>query len=208
MTMNRLLAPGAVLGALLLLPSLTDAQSARANDSAPAVRRTGGWTADRRELAVGEVLTVLLDERTLASGRKEQSGREDQTRDLDLGINPPSVGASAMGPIDGSVRTSKRAASTQRGDMRRDLAFATTMSVRIIARNADGSYQVKGSRVLDVEKNRQEISLAGVVRAQDVTPRNEVDGARIADAQIVVKGKGMGKTRGGLVGRVIGAVWP
>ena len=93
--------------------------------------------------------------------------------------------------------------------MSRTSGLRTTVAVRIVSRAADGTYVVKGTRALDVDKNKQEVTVEGVLRPQDVTVNNEADGDRLADARITVKQKGrLGKTRGGIIGRIVGLIWP
>ncbi|MBX7120274.1 MAG: flagellar basal body L-ring protein FlgH, partial [Gemmatimonadaceae bacterium] len=179
--------------------------------SAPAARpaavrpAASSWTADRRELAVGDVITLFIDDAVIASARRSQGGRDETGRELGFSLTPPAPATTTAA----SFGDSRRASSSQTGDMSRTSALRTTVAVRITARNADGTYQVKGLRNLDVDKNRQEISVEGVLRPQDITMGNEASGDRLADARITVKQKGrLGKTRGGIIGRILGLVWP
>jgi flagellar L-ring protein FlgH len=163
------------------------------------------WLADSRALAVGDVITLHVDDAVIASARKSQTGRDNTQREMGVALSPP--GGSA--PIQGSFGDSKRASSDQTGDMSRATALRTTVAVRVIARQADGTYQVKGTRAVNVDKNQQEVTVEGILRAQDVSIDNQADGDRLADAKITVKQKGrLGKTRGGIVGRILGLVWP
>ncbi len=73
----------------------------------------------------------------------------------------------------------------------------------------NGTLQVKGRRVVDVDKAKQDVTLAGWVRAQDVTPQNVVESSRIADAQLTYVSPGpLGKPKQGILSRVIGIIWP
>lgn len=203
----RLLGAVAALtvAALVAAGSLSAQGTPPAQGAAAAMRpATGGWTSDRRELAVGDVITLYVDEAAIASARKTQTGRDNTARDMDFSLATPGAPATGAG-----FSTAKRASSDQTGDMGRSTSFQTTVSVRVVARNPDGSYQVKGMRALDIDKNSQEISVEGVLRPQDVTVHNEANGNRLADAKITVKQKGkLGKTRGGIFGRIFGLLWP
>ncbi len=198
---------------LVLLAPFADALHAQGNAQRPAQQsaqpaaapRAASWTSDRREIAVGDIITVYVDEAVIASARKSQSGSDNTGREMGVAVAPPGDGAG----INGSFGSSKRASSAQTGDMSRNTALRTTVSVRVTARNPDGSYTVKGTRLLDIDKNSQELSVEGVLRSQDVSIENEADGDRLADAKIVVKQKGrLGKTRGGMIGRIVGLIWP
>jgi flagellar L-ring protein precursor FlgH len=47
------------------------------------------------------------------------------------------------------------------------------------------------------------------VRAQDVSPANTVESARLADAQLTYQSPGpLGKPKQGLVTRVVSLLWP
>lgn len=197
---------------LIALAEPADAQGrgaatpAATTANAPAARPAPtSWLADARTFAVGDIITLYIDDAVIASARKVQSGRDNTQRDLGVALAPP--GGSE--PISGSFGSSRRANSDQAGDMSRTSALRTTVSVRITARNPDGTYAVKGTRAVNVDKNQQEVTVEGVLRAQDVTIDNEASGDRLADAKITVKQKGrLGGTRGGILGRMVGLIWP
>jgi flagellar L-ring protein precursor FlgH len=180
-----------------------------AQEKTPPQRGRASWTSDRRDFAVGDVITVMLDESTLATATKGQSGSDETSRDMGVGIDPPNMGVAPMPSIDAKVGTSKRAQSRQQGQARRDVRFMSEMSVRVVAVGPTGLLQVKGQKLVDIDKNRQEYTLTGWVRPEDVNAQNVIASPRVADAQLVYSMKGsLGKTRGGIIGRIIGVVWP
>lgn len=185
-------------------PAQTAANTA--NTATPAAARPAptSWTTDSRTLAVGDIITLYVDEAVIASARRTQSGRDATGRDMGFALATPGAAATTA-----SFGDSKRATSDQSGDMSRTSALRTTVAMRITARNADGTYTVKGTRSVNVDKNQQEVTVEGVLRSQDVTNSNEADGDRLADAKITVKQKGkLGGTRGGIIGRMLGLLWP
>lgn len=193
---------------LIALAATADAQARPAAPqaaAAPVLRPApSSWTTDTRELRVGDIITVYINDAVIASARKSQSGRDNTDRDLGFSLATP--GAE---PTSATFGDGKRASSDQSGDMSRTSALATTVSVRIVSRTPDGAYSVKGTRSLNVDKNQQDIAVEGLLRPQDVSVNNEADGDRLANAKIVVTQKGrLGKTRGGIVGRILGLVWP
>ncbi len=194
--------------ASFVLVSTAAAQAKDApKDSAP--RRLLSWTADRREYQVGDVITVLVSEATLATATKSQNGSDQQTRKNDLGLEPPKVGTSALPSIDASMSTNKNSSSSQTGDAKRNVSFKGDISVRVVAVDKTGLLQVKGAKAVDVDKNKQTLNLTGWVRPEDVSPQNYVTSERVADAQLTYALTGdIGKTRGGLVGRLLNVFWP
>jgi len=195
-----------VLAASLLAATPLHGQQAAAQS---ASRSRASWLSDRREFAVGDIITVLLDESTRASAVKGQVGIDEQSRDLGLGIDPPSMGTNPLPSVDANLGTGKRASSRQTGESSRRIAFLAEMSVRVVAVSPTGLLQVKGVKNIEQDKVQQNFEFTGWIRPQDVSVRNLVESARVADAKLVYELKGdLGKTRGGLLGRVIGAVWP
>lgn len=184
-----------------------NSQNAARDTASRPVRRS--WTADGRAFFPGDIITVLVDENTLATAVKGQNASDATQRDMGLSADPPNLGAAPLPSIDVKVGTNKRASSRQNADARREQRFRGEMSVRVIAVSPQGLLQVKGSRTVDVDKNKQQMTLTGWVRPQDVMPNNAVESARVADAEILYTLSGaLGKTRGGIVSRLISIFWP
>src|SRR6476660_9609848 len=95
---------------------------AQAKDGAPA-RRLMSWTADRHEYQVGDVITVLVTEATLATATKSQTGSDQQSRANDLSITPPKMGTGAISSISAEMGMDKTASSKQTGDAKRGVNF-------------------------------------------------------------------------------------
>jgi flagellar L-ring protein precursor FlgH len=183
---------------------------AAADQPAP-VHHLTNWTADRHEYQVGDVITVLVTEATLATATKSQTGSDAQMRRNDLGLQPPSMGgASALPSMQATMNMDKNASSTQTGDAKRGVNFTGDISVRVVAVDPKtGLLQVKGAKVVDVDKNKQTLNLTGWVRPEDVSPQNFVTSERVADASLTYQLSGdIGKTRGGLIGRLLNVFWP
>ena len=199
--MTRVLRHLVPLFALVLVPVAAQAQAA---DTVSFHRHS--WTSDRREFREGDIITVLVDESTLASASKGQSGSDQQSRTNNLGL--PAVGPLAMG-IDVNVATGKRSSSSQSGNATRDMKFRGEMTVRVIKVAANGVLEIKGARTVDVDKNKQQLTLTGFVRPEDVSHDNTVASVRVADAQVLYTLTGdLGGTRGGILGRIISVFWP
>lgn len=204
-----------VLPLLLATPRVALAQAATqggtaavaAAPRAPASPRRASWTSDRRDYRVGDIITVLLDESTLATATKDQRGVDRQDRDMRLAADLPG-GAGSTSP-SGAMRTGKSSSSDQSGIARRNLRFVSEMSVRVVERDPDGLLRVEGTKLVDLDRNKQEFAFKGWVRPEDVSRQNVVLSARVANAELTYKSAGnLGRTRGGMIGRVLGMLWP
>jgi flagellar L-ring protein FlgH len=196
-----------VLGAPMLLAQSKD----KDKDQAPAPNRhLMSWTADRREYQVGDIITVLVSEATLASATKSQSGSDQQTRKNDMGLAAPKIGPFASLPaIDGNMSAGKNSSSKQSGDASRATKFQGDITVRVVAVDKSGQLQLKGVKVVDVDKNKQTLNFTGWVRPDDITRDNLVQSERVADASMTYQLSGdIGKTRGGIIGRLLTVFWP
>ena len=207
-----LLAPAALLAQPAAAPAGTAAAPAPAASAsaAPASARPGlhSWLSDRREFAVGDIITVLVDDYTISSAIKDDLATQRRNRDLGLGVDVNTGGPKATA-IDARINSRNNADAQNRGEARRENRFQSEMSVRVVAVGEHGLLQVKGTRLVDVDKGKQDISLAGWLRAQDVSTSNVVESSRIADAQLTYLSPGpLGKPKQGLISRVVSIVWP
>jgi len=111
--------------------------------------------------------------------------------------------------IDADLSTNKNASSKQSGDAKRGVTFRGDISVRVVAVDKSGLLQIKGSKVVDVDKNKQQLNFTGWVRPEDINTQNLVASERVADAALTYQLSGnLGKTRGGIIGRLINVFWP
>ncbi|WP_337171970.1 flagellar basal body L-ring protein FlgH [Gemmatimonas aurantiaca] len=170
---------------------------------APTITPRASWTADRRSFAVGDIITVLVDDYTISTAVKENVSTDTRTRGLSVNARLPESSKSV------GIDSRNAADQTQRGQARRENRFQNELSVRVVAVGQNGLLQVKGTKVIDVDKSKQDIVFTGWVRAQDISVSNLVESSRVADLQIGYVSPGpLGKPKQGLVSKVLGALWP
>lgn len=169
-------------------------------------RAPASWTADRRQFQVGDVITVLIDEQTLASATTGNFASDRRSRDLFASADQSVTGA--IPRIAGTIGSTNDAESRQRGEAIRRNRFVGEMTVRVTAIE-NGLVHVSGTRSTVVDKHEQSLSLTGWIRPEDVSSSNLVESWRIGDAEIEYQQRGdLGKPKQGLLTRVIGWIWP
>ena len=176
-----------------------------ADSNATRRRPPRSWTADRRDFAVGDIITILVDENTAASANKANTATDRKSRkmDFDATLPPPAPGKSA------GIESSNNGESRQDGQATRGNRFVGEISVKVVAIGKDGNLQVKGSKTVDVDKAKQVMTLSGWLRPQDISTTDVAASSRVADAQLVYTVQGsLGKTRSGILTRILGVVWP
>lgn len=204
--------PPALLCLLALrLPAQTTEESAEdsvaAPAAAPAPKGRQSWIGDRRAFTVGDVLTVMVDEFTLASANlgNVNSNNRRNTKDAGITVRTPSPAVSGTAGFNATDNNEQN----QRGEAVRQNRFQSEMTVRVVEVLGGGVLRVEGRKVLNVDRNSQEVVMSGFVRPQDISPFNQVDSWRVGELRLDYKATGqLGKPKQGVIGRVVGWIWP
>ncbi len=202
---------GLALGATVLLAAAGPVRAQQAAESGPPARASRwDWTADRRRFVEGDIITVLIDEYTLASANKNSTAKRDRSRDLSLGGGYSVTGpAAASGNVNGSVRSRNTGESTERGQTTRHDRLTSEITVRVVGIEPNGVLRVEGTKRMVIDEHEQEITLSGLLRPEDVPANNVVESWRIADAVISYDSNGkLGSPKGSVLGRILGWLWP
>lgn len=207
-----------VAAALLLAAGLAHAQGAAAPDSAagadsaatpappaaPVRAPRASWLSDRLPLRVGDLVTVVVDEQTAAAEHVSSvvTGNRSQRADLNAGIGEDA----RVGP-NKSFGTGINSGSRDVGDAGRQGNFTAVLTVRVTELSANGLAHVTGNKKVSIDGRVQEVTLTGLIRAEDVDGRNQVRSDRVADATLTYKGKKLAP-RTGILGSLLGTLWP
>ncbi len=177
---------------------------------APQYTGRQSWTSDRFRLGVGDIVTVLVNDQTLASATTNTSATSTRTKALDFSIKPPDSPTKATPAIAASAGFDNNGDSKESGNATRNNVFQSTLSTRVVAVSPTGMLQIRGRKMVNVDKNLQEVTLTGWIRPQDIDiGSNVIESTRVADADIVVTQKGgLGKPKSGIMSRIVGALWP
>ncbi len=175
---------------------------------APPHRRRTNWLTDSRTFKVGDMIKVAIDEYALAQANKSTVSEASRERQLGMGGSMSMEGGTGFGPVDGAMQTSDKGTSRSRGEASRGSRYVGEVIVRVVAVTPEGLLQVKGTKVIDVDKAKQEIMVTGLVQPQSIDTRDVVESGSIADARIVYTSKGLDKPKSGIVGRIVGIIWP
>ena len=170
----------AFLLAALASPAVAQADSTAAE---PAPRRAVSLYADVRAYQTGDLLTVLLEERTSARRRSESSA--DESRRLTGG------GQSTMGGFFGLDAEVAGERDSDNQTVQSDL-LTGTITAQVVAVDAAGNLRVEGERRLDVDGAVHTMRVSGLVRPADVTTSNTVLSYQIANANVAYRQEGQG----------------
>jgi flagellar L-ring protein precursor FlgH len=177
---------------------------------APQYTGRQSWTSDRFRMGIGDIVTVLVNDQTLASATTNNTAVDSRAKNLDFSVKPPDSPTKPSVAIAAKAGFSNAGDSKQSGEATRNNVFQSTLSARVIAVSPTGMLQIRGRKLVNVDRNQQEVQLTGWVRPQDIdVGSNQVESTRVADAELVVTQKGkLGKPKSGIMSKIVGAIWP
>jgi len=150
---------------------------------------------------VGDILTVLIYETSNASTQAQTKTEKNGSFSTSGG---PGIGTLDFIPLFG-VDGENSNSFDGKGENVRAQSLRAKMSVTVVKVRENGDLVIEGSRTIGISKDKETLSLTGVVRQKDVTQQNTIDSYLIADAEISYTGKGVGDTasRPGIVMRFL-----
>lgn len=168
----------------------------------------GGYTpltSGGRAGQVGDVLTIQLVERTMAS----KSNSASTQRGGSIGLTPPSTGPlNLFKPSDigmsGDQQFQGKGAAAQSNQLNGEI------SVTVAQVYPNGTMLVRGEKMLTLNRGDEHVQFSGIVRAMDISPDNRILSTRVADANIRYVGKGeiARASRQGWLGRFFSMISP
>ena len=185
MTMRAILVCGA---ALLCAATRVPAQSLYRNAGQPRC----SLIADLRASGIGDILTVVIRE----SHKVEQKDSTDRKNDTNLTAKLATfnVGKDNLLNTLPEVSASKSASFKGDADQKRDGTFEAQIAVTVVDVLPNGNLVVSGRRTVRVDDEEKTFRISGIVRPLDVTAKNTVTSAQVAEARVAIEGEG-GNTR-------------
>ncbi|RJF93242.1 flagellar basal body L-ring protein FlgH [Sphingomonas cavernae] len=142
-------------------------------------------TSGTRAAMVGDVLTIALVERTLAS----KSATQTADRAGNIGLTPPTTGPlSFFSPSD--VNMGGNSTFNGKGQATQSNALQGEISVTVAEVYPNGTMLVRGEKLVRLNRGDEFVQFSGLVRPTDIGADNRVLSTRVADARINYTGKG------------------
>ncbi len=150
---------------------------------------------DQRAAAVGDIVTVLVsiaDEAQLANNSdRSRSGSEAMGIPQLLGLQTSYARVFPV-PIDPSrlVEATSDSTSTGQGRIRRTESVTMRVAATVTQLLPNGNMVVDGRQQVRVNSELRDMTLAGIIRPQDIASDNTVRHDRLAEARITYGGRG------------------
>ena len=174
----------------------------------------GSWLADVKARRVGDIVTVIIQEK--ASASKQATTDTDRSSSMTAGISSlfgyekvleeknANLDSAAMVDANFDNKFSGTGKTTRTENL------VATLTTQVIEVFPNGNLKIRGGKSVTVNNENQIIYLTGIVRQYDVTADNTVDSGNILNAQIAYTGKGAisDKQKPGWLMRVFDNAWP
>lgn len=144
---------------------------------------------DRKARRRGDLITVILDESTVAA--KNASTRASRGTAIDLSA-PTIFGKTAT--LNGNPAASNLESATDfsgSGDSSQSNSLFGNITATVIDVTPNGNLVINGEKKLTLNSGHEIIRVSGVVRPTDLTPQNTIVSTLIANGNIEYSGRGM-----------------
>jgi flagellar L-ring protein precursor FlgH len=142
-------------------------------------------TSGQRAGAIGDVLTIVLVERT----QGQTSANSNTDREGSIGLTPPVTGPLAFfQPSDVSMGGNSEFAGAGQSGQSNRLSGEISVTVQQVFPN--GTMLVAGEKHLRINRGNEAIRISGLARFADIGPDNRIASTRVADADIEYVGRG------------------
>ena len=155
---------------------------------------------DVKARRIGDVLTVVLLEKTSASKSAKTSADKDQETAV---ANPTFFGASPQFNLPGLIPLDSNRDNNLQQNLNAERSFegeadssqSNSLTGEITVTIADvlpnGNLVVRGEKWLTLNQGEEFIQISGIVRPQDVGTNNRILSTKIGDARITYSGRGV-----------------
>jgi flagellar L-ring protein precursor FlgH len=157
--------------------------------------------SDVKAARVGDIVTVVIVENTLASNSSKITTGKD-TRFTAAGDE----GTGALDFIPGfSANASLGKQHEGSGVTERSGSIVGRMAAVVVGVEDNGCLSIRGEREIVINDEKETLVLSGTVRPQDITTGNVVYSTSIANTAITYKGKGIvtSGSKPGIIARIV-----
>jgi flagellar L-ring protein precursor FlgH len=142
-----------------------------------------------RQFAVGDIITVLLNESAQAARTQNTEVSREATNDV-IPTGASTELAKVSPVLEGVNLNTATIDSKGSGTAGQQASLNAQIAVTVVQVLANGNLVLRGEKQLALSEGAEVIQVAGVIRPSDVSPNNTVQSRRLANAQIAYRGQG------------------
>jgi len=143
---------------------------------------------DRRPRNVGDIVTVVIQEKTNAAKNvatsTDRSGGATLAVPIAPSILPDEIGGKQAFDLSGSNKAQGKGSTSAAN------TFSGTLTTTVIGVLPNGNLQIAGDKQIAINRGSEYIRFSGVVDPRSITGSNTVSSTQVADARIEFRSKG------------------
>jgi flagellar L-ring protein precursor FlgH len=143
-------------------------------------------TGDRKSHLVDDVITVNVGEANNATNNAQTRTQSQNTGKVAVGGG---VGLLKYMPRAG-MGSDLESDFNGQGNTARQGSMNAVVSARVVEVLPNGTLRIEGSKQVVINEETEVLSVAGLVRPEDIAADNSVPSGRVADAKISYSGRG------------------
>jgi flagellar L-ring protein precursor FlgH len=150
---------------------------------------------DQRASHVGDILTVLIVINDSAQVQDETVA--NRTASDQLGLTNLFGLESSLGRLlpkafnpSSALNTNSAVASDGKGSVNRSEAISLTIAAVVSSVLPNGNLVIQGNQEVKINNELRQLTVAGIVRPEDITAANTINHTQIAEARVSYGGKG------------------
>lgn len=153
-----------------------------------------GYLEDTRALRVGDVVQIVINEESDASGNaktelSKSTKRQDQIDSL-LGLVPAIQKAYPNIDPKTLIQLASQTDFSGEGQTQRQGKLSGSIAVRVKQELPNGDLYVEGTKVVMINNEEYHLYISGVIRTADIENDNSVSSKLVADARVEFTGRG------------------
>lgn len=171
--------------------------TARAASAAP---NTSGslWRADAPMLDIGrdlrarfvdDIVTIVVAEK--ASAVSTGNSKSSRKSSVTAGVTAAAGKLNPLGALTNLAGATGDQSLDGQGATARDTSLTTTISARVVQVLPNGYLVIEGAKEVQVNAERQQATVKGVARWNDITASNTISSDRLAQMEVRINGKGI-----------------
>lgn len=144
---------------------------------------------DLRARFVDDIVTIVVAER--ASAVSTGNAKSSRKSAANASVNAAAGTLNPLGAMANLAGLSSSQSLDGQGATARDTSLTTTISARVTQVLPNGYLVIEGAKEVQVNSERQQATVKGVARWNDITSANTISSDRLAQMEVRINGKGI-----------------
>lgn len=144
---------------------------------------------DLRAANLNDFVTVVISDHSSASSSGTTSSKRKSQ--ADASISALAGMTRATGPLSNLAGMTGNMQLDGQGLTNRTSDLTTTLTARVIAVLPNGNLIVEGNKIVQINAEKQKVTIRGIVRWNDINPANQVSSDRLSDLEVLIDGRGV-----------------